>query len=203
MSILADRAQARPDSVEDLFGFGVHVAESAPCTAPVFAVSAKTSVVALLGSGVLVLISASAPRHYLASVEWETLLFFAGLFVMVGALVETGVIATLARLATDATGGDALFAVMLVLFVSALLSGFIDNIPYVATMSPLVAELAAGSPTPGTRRHCGGRWSSARTSAAISPPSAPRPTSSSSASPNAPALRSRSGTSPRRARSSR
>jgi Na+/H+ antiporter NhaD/arsenite permease-like protein len=109
----------------------------------------EPSVVALLGAGILVLISRSAPRHYLASVEWETLLFFAGLFIMVGALVEAGVIATLARLATDATGGDALFAVMLVLFVSALLSGVIDNIPYVATMSPLVAELAAGVPDPG------------------------------------------------------
>jgi Na+/H+ antiporter NhaD/arsenite permease-like protein len=109
----------------------------------------EPSIVALLGAGILVLISRSKPRHYLASVEWETLLFFAGLFIMVGALVETGVIASLARLATDATGGDALFAVMLVLLVSALLSGVIDNIPYVATMSPLVAELAAHTPDPG------------------------------------------------------
>jgi Na+/H+ antiporter NhaD/arsenite permease-like protein len=101
------------------------------------------SVVALLGAGVLVLISNSAPRHYLASVEWETLLFFAGLFVMVGALVHTGVIGKLARLASDATGGDALLAVMMILFVSAILSGVIDNIPYVATMSPLVAELSS------------------------------------------------------------
>lgn len=67
---------------------------------------------------------------------------------MVGALVKTGVIAELATLATDATGGDALTAVMLVLVVSALLSGIIDNIPYVATMSPLVAELAAGVDNP-------------------------------------------------------
>ncbi|HEU5470618.1 MAG TPA: ArsB/NhaD family transporter, partial [Actinophytocola sp.] len=108
----------------------------------------EPSVVALLGAGILVLITGSAPRHYLASVEWETLLFFAGLFVMVGALVQTGVIATLARLATDATGGDALLAVMLILLVSALLSGVIDNIPYVATMSPLVAELSAGVADP-------------------------------------------------------
>jgi Na+/H+ antiporter NhaD/arsenite permease-like protein len=101
------------------------------------------SVVALLGAGVLVGISSLRPRQYLASVEWETLLFFAGLFVMVGALVHTGVIGDLARLAADATGGDALLAVMLVLFVSAVLSGIIDNIPYVATMSPLVLELSA------------------------------------------------------------
>ena len=108
----------------------------------------EPSVVALLGAGVLVLISRLRPRHYLAGVEWETLLFFAGLFVMVGALVHTGVIGDLARLAADATGGDALLAVMLILVVSALLSGIIDNIPYVATMSPLVAELSNGIADP-------------------------------------------------------
>jgi Na+/H+ antiporter NhaD/arsenite permease-like protein len=100
------------------------------------------SVVALLGAGVLVLVSRVQPRHYLASVEWETLLFFAGLFIMVGALVHTGVIGNLAGLVTDATGGNALLAVMLILIVSALLSGIIDNIPYVATMSPLVLDLS-------------------------------------------------------------
>ena len=102
----------------------------------------EPSVVALLGAGVLVLISRSEPRHYLAAVEWETLLFFAGLFIMVGALVHTGVIGALAGAVTDATGGNALLAVMLILVVSALLSGIIDNIPYVATMSPLVLELS-------------------------------------------------------------
>jgi Na+/H+ antiporter NhaD/arsenite permease-like protein len=108
----------------------------------------EPSVVALLGAGILVLISSSKPKEFLASVEWETLLFFAGLFVMIGALVKTGVIGDLARLAADATGGDALTAVMLILFVSALLSGVIDNIPYVATMSPLVADLSGGIANP-------------------------------------------------------
>ncbi|MEV6644191.1 ArsB/NhaD family transporter [Amycolatopsis sp. NPDC051371] len=102
----------------------------------------EPSVVALLGAGVLVLISRASPEHYLAGVEWETLLFFAGLFVMIGALVKTGVIGNLAKLAADATGGNALLAVMLILVVSALLSGVIDNIPYVATMSPLVLALS-------------------------------------------------------------
>lgn len=106
------------------------------------------SVVALLGAGVLVLISGTEPADYLSGVEWETLLFFAGLFVMVGALVKTGVVETMAGWATDATGGNALVAVMLILVVSALLSGIIDNIPYVATMSPLVADLAAGIDNP-------------------------------------------------------
>ncbi|MBF6238967.1 SLC13 family permease [Nocardia otitidiscaviarum] len=102
----------------------------------------EPSVVALLGAGVLVLISGLPQRDYLASVEWETLLFFVGLFIMVGALVKTGVIERLAARATEVTGGDALLATMLILVISAVLSGIVDNIPYVATMSPLVADLA-------------------------------------------------------------
>jgi Na+/H+ antiporter NhaD/arsenite permease-like protein len=108
----------------------------------------EPSVVALLGAGVLVLISRASPEHYLAGVEWETLLFFAGLFVMIGALVKTGVIGNLAKLAAEATGGNALLAVMLILVVSTLLSGVIDNIPYVATMSPLVLALTQDIPDP-------------------------------------------------------
>jgi Na+/H+ antiporter NhaD/arsenite permease-like protein len=102
--------------------------------------------VALLGAGILVLVSRLERSDYLSSVEWETLLFFAGLFVMVGALVQTGVIDQLARAATDLTGGNALLTVMLILGVSAPVSGIIDNIPYVATMTPIVSELAANMP---------------------------------------------------------
>ena len=72
------------------------------------ALHVEPSIVALLGAGVLVLISRSTPEQYLASVEWETLLFFAGLFIMVGALIHTGVIGDLADLVAEATGGDAL-----------------------------------------------------------------------------------------------
>ena len=114
--------------------FAAFVAHSALHIAP--------SIVALLGAGVLVLITRLDKSDYLSGVEWETLLFFAGLFIMVGALVKTGVIDQLARLATEATGGNALLTVMLILGVSAPVSGVIDNIPYVATMTPIVAELA-------------------------------------------------------------
>ncbi|SFQ58775.1 ArsB/NhaD family transporter [Amycolatopsis rubida] len=106
------------------------------------------SVVALLGAGLLVLLSGTPPKQYLDGVEWETLLFFAGLFIMIGALVKTGVIDWLAKLAAGATGGNALLAVSLILGVSALLSGVIDNIPYVATMSPLVLALTHDIPDP-------------------------------------------------------
>ena len=101
----------------------------------------EPAVVALLGAGLLVLISKVPTRHYMSSVEWQTLLFFAGLFIMVGALVRTGVIADLAQAVGEVTNGRPLLATMLILVVSAVLSGVVDNIPYVATMSPVVLEL--------------------------------------------------------------
>jgi Na+/H+ antiporter NhaD/arsenite permease-like protein len=104
------------------------------------------SVVALLGAGVLLLVARSDPERYLAEVEWHTLAFFMGLFVMVGALVKTGIIEDLAGFVIDVTGGDLLAATMLILVVSAILSAIVDNIPYVATMAPLVAQLAASIP---------------------------------------------------------
>jgi Na+/H+ antiporter NhaD/arsenite permease-like protein len=113
------------------------------------------SVVALLGAGALILISRMDPSDYLAEVEWETLLFFAGLFVMVGALVKTGVINDLARLAAEVTGGKPLVTVMVILGVSAPVSGIIDNIPYVATMAPIVGKLADGL---GHQAHSGALW---------------------------------------------
>jgi Na+/H+ antiporter NhaD/arsenite permease-like protein len=108
----------------------------------------EPSVVALLGAGILVLLSRSKPGDFMPSVEWETLLFFAGLFVMIGALVKTGVIGQIAEAAARATGGDPLTATMLILFVSALLSGIVDNIPYTAAMSPVVLQLTQGIADP-------------------------------------------------------
>lgn len=106
----------------------------------------EPSVVALLGAGALIVISRMDRKDYLSGVEWETLLFFAGLFVMVGALVDTGAIAALAKAATEITGGNALLTTMGILGVSAPVSGIIDNIPYVATMTPIVAELSTTLP---------------------------------------------------------
>jgi len=106
------------------------------------------SVVALMGAGLLVLIAKVEPRDYMPSVEWQTLLFFAGLFILVGSLVKTGVIESLATMISDRTGGRPLLAVMVILVASAVLSGIVDNIPYVATMSPVVLELTRGIADP-------------------------------------------------------
>ncbi|MFB7148500.1 SLC13 family permease [Streptomyces virginiae] len=101
----------------------------------------EPSVVALLGAGLLVAISKVETGEVLGEVEWPTLAFFAGLFVMVGALIETGVIGDLADSLADAIGGNELGGSMLLLGGSAVLSGIVDNIPYVATMAPITSEL--------------------------------------------------------------
>jgi Na+/H+ antiporter NhaD/arsenite permease-like protein len=138
---LEEREAIRDSSLLVKCGFVLALVFAAFIAHPVLHI--EPSVVALVGAGVLILISRMDKSDYLASVEWETLLFFAGLFVMVGALVKTGVVETLAQSAIHATGGDALLTTMLILGVSAPVSGVIDNIPYVATMTPIVSELAS------------------------------------------------------------
>ncbi|MGR6919438.1 ArsB/NhaD family transporter [[Actinomadura] parvosata] len=101
----------------------------------------EPSVVAVLGAGVLVAATRVTAEEAIREVEWPTLVFFAGLFVMVGSLVETGVIPQLSKMAAEATQGQLGLATMLLLWVSGGLSAIVDNIPYVATMSPIVAEL--------------------------------------------------------------
>lgn len=105
----------------------------------------EPSVVALLGAGLLVAISGLPARSYLVEVEWETLLFFAGLFILVGSLVKTGVIDHLASALVTATGDSVQGAMMLLLWGSAALSAIIDNIPFVATMTPVVDQLVSGT----------------------------------------------------------
>ena len=103
----------------------------------------EPSVVALLGAGILIAISGLRPKTYLADVEWETLLFFAGLFILVGSLVKVGVIDQLATLLVEATNNSVPTAMMVLLWGSATLSAIVDNIPFVATMTPVVSELVA------------------------------------------------------------
>jgi anion transporter len=105
----------------------------------------EPSVVALVGGLALLALSRLDAGEVARDVEWPTLAFFAGLFVMVGALVNTGVIDTLAQGAINAVGGRELTATMVLLWASAALSAIVDNIPYVATMSPIVAELVNAS----------------------------------------------------------
>jgi Na+/H+ antiporter NhaD/arsenite permease-like protein len=105
----------------------------------------EPSVIALVGGLVLLAASRLDAESVAADVEWPTLVFFAGLFVMVGALVNTGVIDTVATAAAEATEGRLLLTSITLLWASAVISAIVDNIPYVATMSPVVAELVQAS----------------------------------------------------------
>jgi Na+/H+ antiporter NhaD/arsenite permease-like protein len=109
----------------------------------------EPSLVALLGAGLLIMVSRLPARSYLVDVEWETLLFFAGLFILVGSLVKTGVIAQMADALVAATGDSVPVAMMLLLWGSAVLSAIVDNIPFVATMAPIVSELTTSGPFAG------------------------------------------------------
>jgi Na+/H+ antiporter NhaD/arsenite permease-like protein len=106
----------------------------------------EPSLVALLGAGAAILVSGVPHPVYLEEVEWETLLFFAGLFVMVGSLVHQGVIGDLADTLTTRIGDDYAPAALGMLLGSAILSAIVDNIPYVATMAPLVHDLVGPAP---------------------------------------------------------
>jgi Na+/H+ antiporter NhaD/arsenite permease-like protein len=109
------------------------------------ALHVEPAIVALLGAGLAVTMSGLSTSKYLADVEWETLVFFAGLFIMVGALVEVGVISQLGSLATEAVGDQYLAAAVGLVVGSAVISAIVDNIPFVTTMSPLVAGLIESS----------------------------------------------------------
>ena len=101
----------------------------------------EPSIVALLGAGLLVLLARLEPARVFGDVEWETLLFFAGLFVMVGSLVNLGVIEVIGQAAKSAVGDHYFAASGVLLFGSALFSGIVDNIPYVATLAPLTNDI--------------------------------------------------------------
>lgn len=102
----------------------------------------ETATIALIGAFFLLLITGD---KYLVTalekIEWTTLFFFIGLFVIVGGLVETGLIEALAKKAISLTGGELKSSTFLVLWMSAIISAFVDNIPFVATMIPLIKEM--------------------------------------------------------------
>jgi Na+/H+ antiporter NhaD/arsenite permease-like protein len=106
----------------------------------------EPSIVALVGAGVMLLVTNVDVDDVLPEVEWGTLVFFMGLFVMVAGLVHTGVIDYLGQAVVHLFGDDFFLAATGLLFGSAVLGAFIDNIPYTATMTPVVEEMAALAP---------------------------------------------------------
>jgi len=101
----------------------------------------EPSMVALLGAGLMVLVSGTKPEQFLAEVEWLTLAFFMALFVLVGALVQVGVIGYLGELAARAIHGDELLGATSLLVGSSVVGALIDNIPYTTAMLPIAQSM--------------------------------------------------------------
>ncbi len=103
----------------------------------------QPATVALFGAGLLLLLSGThEPHHILAEVEWPTIFFFMGLFVIVGGVVKVGLIKWMSIQVLALTQGNLLATSMVVMWFSAFASAIVDNIPYVATMNPLIIDMA-------------------------------------------------------------
>lgn len=102
----------------------------------------EPATVALGGAALLLLLHPEGPRETLEEIEWPTIFFFIGLFIMVAGLVSAGVVDALGQGMIDITRGNSLALTMIVLWFSAIASGLIDNIPFVATMAALLKSVA-------------------------------------------------------------
>jgi Na+/H+ antiporter NhaD/arsenite permease-like protein len=103
----------------------------------------EPATVALTGAVALMVVARENPTEVLREVEWPTLFFFIGLFMLIAGVIEIGMITAIANALTDLTGGALQAGSLVILWLSAALSGVVDNIPYTATMIPVVHELAA------------------------------------------------------------
>ncbi|WP_028850280.1 SLC13 family permease [Thermocrispum municipale] len=108
------------------------------------------AIVALVGAGLMLLVTNADVNDVMEEVEWPTLIFFFGLFVMVAGLVHTGVIATVGEYTATVFGDNYLLAATGLLFGSAVFGAFFDNIPYVATLAPIVQGITDGITDPAT-----------------------------------------------------
>ncbi|MHB8893041.1 MAG: ArsB/NhaD family transporter [Candidatus Limnocylindrales bacterium] len=108
------------------------------------ALGLEAATIAMLGATVVMLIGRLEPHDALNEIEWNTLFFFVGLFMLVEAIVRVGIVGGIADAVASATGGNLGVATIGILWFSALVSAIVDNIPYTATAIPIIEQLAAG-----------------------------------------------------------
>lgn len=101
----------------------------------------QSATVALTGAVVATMICHIDPEEALKEINMNTLLFFMGLFILVGGLETAGVIQAVARQGISLVGGDAKTMTFVILFLSGIVSAFVDNIPFTATMIPLIQDI--------------------------------------------------------------
>jgi Na+/H+ antiporter NhaD/arsenite permease-like protein len=105
------------------------------------ALGLEAATVALLGATVVMIVGPLDPHEALRDIEWNTLMFFVGLFMLIEAVVHVGIVGAVADALADATAGQLGFATVGLLWFSALASAIVDNIPYTATAIPIVERL--------------------------------------------------------------
>lgn len=103
----------------------------------------ESSIVALSGACIMLVIGKQDAGEIINSVEWSTIIFFIGLFIVVGGISESGVIKNLASYLIELTNGNTTYTMCIILWVSAIISSFLDNIPFVATLIPLILTMQA------------------------------------------------------------
>lgn len=103
----------------------------------------EAATIALGGAALLLLLTMNEPEEHLRQVEWTTIFFFIGLFILVAGLEHVGAIRMMAEKLLTVTGGNATITTLAVLWGSAVFSAVIDNIPFVATMIPLIKDVGA------------------------------------------------------------
>ena len=159
----------------------------------------EAATIALLGATVLMIVGPLDPHESLRDIEWSTLFFFVGLFMLVEAVVHVGIVGTVATALADVVDGRLEVATIGILWVSAFGSAIVDNIPYTATAIPIVEEMIATGldDEPLWWALALGRMPRRQSHRS----SAPRPTSWWPTSPHATGTRSRSGSSCDTARS--
>jgi Na+/H+ antiporter NhaD/arsenite permease-like protein len=101
----------------------------------------EPSIIALGGAAILLVITRAKPERVLHEVDWPTLLFFTGLFIIVGTAEHAGMIKLLSSTAISITGGNPWLTFIMIIWLSAIASAFVDNIPFTATMIPLIQTL--------------------------------------------------------------
>ena len=101
-------------------------------------INIEPSIIALSGAGILMIVAKSRPEHILRQVDWSTLIFFAGLFIIISGAVKAGAIDLLSSIVLQISGGNPWLLFFMIIWISAIASAFIDNIPFAATMIPLI-----------------------------------------------------------------
>ena len=102
----------------------------------------SVAIIGVIAAGLTLLAAYSGALHVIKGVDWRTLLFFVGLFICVGGLEETGILKMLADYIGDISGGNLLLLIPIIIWVSAFASAIVDNIPFAATMVPVIANLS-------------------------------------------------------------